>query len=153
MIRVLALLCLSIIISSCTFIEPQYKGGEKFKLNELEGKSLKFNVGAKIYNPNNYTIKIKPSDLNVYFDDTHMGVIHLNKTIKLKKKQELFVDAPFTATLVDGTLFKILKFALRGKIQLKLKGKVKAGVFIFSKKFDIEEKTTIDGSSLKFFKK
>ena len=72
------------------------------------------------------------------------------KTLKLKKKQELFIEAPFTATLADGAMFKAIKFAMRGKLRLTLKGKVKAGVFILTKKFDIEEKTTIDGSSLKF---
>ena len=106
MIKYIALLCLTLILSACTFLEPQYKGGEKFKFDKLEGKSLKFTVGAKILNPNKYTIKIKPSDLDVYIEDDFMGVIHLDKTLKLKKKPELFVDAPFTATLNDGALFK-----------------------------------------------
>ena len=137
------------LVSACTFLEPSYKGGEKFKFDKLEGKSVKFTVGAKILNPNKYTIKIKPSDLDVYIEDDYMGVIHLDKTIKLKKKQELFVDAPFTGTLNDGALFKLLKFVTKGKLQLTLKGKVKAGVFIFSKKFDVNETTTIDGSNLR----
>ena len=137
------------LVSACTFLEPSYKGGEKFKFDKLEGKSVKFTVGAKILNPNKYTIKIKPSDLDVYIEDDYMGVIHLDKTIKLKKKQELFIDAPFTGTLNDGALFKLLKFVTKGKLQLTLKGKVKAGVFIFSKKFDVNETTTIDGSNLR----
>ena len=149
MIKTIAILCSLIILSSCTFIEPSYKGGEKFKFDKLEGKTLKFTVGAKILNPNNYTIKIKPSDLDVYIEDDFMGVIHLDKTLKLKKKQELFVDAPFTATLNDGALFKLLKFVTKGKLQLTFKGKVKGGVFIFSKKFDVNETTTIDGSNLR----
>ncbi|MDP5099585.1 MAG: LEA type 2 family protein [Crocinitomicaceae bacterium] len=149
MIKAIAILSTVILLSSCTFIEPTYKGGEKFKFDKLEGKSLKFTVGAKILNPNNYTIKIKPSDLEVYIEDDFMGVIHLEKTLKLKKKQELFVDAPFTATLNDGALFKLLKFVTKGKLQLTFKGKVKGGVFIFSKKFDVNETTTIDGSNLR----
>jgi len=148
--KVLAILCTMIFLSSCTFLEPTYKGGERFKFDKLEGKTLKFTVGAKILNPNKYTIKIKPSDLDVYIEDDFMGVIHLDNTLKLKKKQELFVDAPFTATLNDGALFKLLKFAMKGRLQLTIKGKVKGGVFIFSKKFDINETTTIDGSNLRF---
>lgn len=147
--KTIAILCTMIFLSSCTFLEPSYKGGERFKFDKLEGKSLKFTVGAKILNPNKYTIKIKPSDLDVYIEDDFMGVIHLDKTLKLKKNQELFVDAPFTGTLNDGALFKLLKFVTKGKLQLTLKGKVKAGVFIFSKKFDVNETTTIDGSNLR----
>ena len=79
----------------------------------------------------------------------HICFYHLEKTLKLKKKQELFVDAPFTATLNDGALFKLLKFVTKGKLQLTFKGKVKGGVFIFSKKFDVNETTTIDGSNLR----
>lgn len=147
--KTIAILCTMVFLSSCTFLEPSYKGGEKFKFDKLEGKSLKFTVGAKILNPNKYTIKIKPSDLDVYIEDDFMGVIHLDKTLKLKKNQELFVDAPFTATLNDGALFKLLKFVTKGKLQLTFKGKVKGGVFIFSKKFDVNETTTIDGSNLR----
>ena len=149
MMKMYALLCLSFVLSACTFLEPQYKGGEKIKFEKLQGKTLKFNVGAKILNPNNYTIKIKPSDLDVYIEDDFMGVIRLDKTLKLKRKQELFVDAPFTAILADGAMFKAIKFAMRSKLQVTLKGKIKAGVFIFNKKVDIEEKTTINGSSLR----
>ena len=150
MIKFIYVLALTFLVSACTFLEPQYKGDEKFKFQKLEGKSLKFTVGAKIYNPNKYTIKIKPSDLDVLIEDDFMGVIHLDKTIKLKRKQELFIDAPFTATLANGALFKALKFATKGQLDVTLKGKVKAGVFIFSKKFDVDEKTKINGSSLKF---
>ena len=139
-----------VLVSSCTFYEPEYRGGEQFKFGKLEGKTLKFDVGAKIYNPNKYTIKIKPSDLDVYIDDDYMGVIHLDKTLKLKRKQELFVSAPFTATLADGALFKAIKFATQGTLNVTIKGKVKAGVFIVSKKIQVEEKTTIDGSKLRF---
>lgn len=149
MIKYIAILCTMILLTSCTFLEPSYKGGEKFKLDKIEGKSLKFTVGAKILNPNKYTIKIKPSDLDVYIEGDYMGIIHLDKTLKLKKKQELFVDAPFTATLNDGALFKLLKFATKGRLEMELKGKVRAGVFIFTKKVDVNEKTTIDGSNLR----
>ena len=78
-----------------------------------------------------------------------MGVIRLDKTLKLKKNQELFVDAPFTATLNDGALFKLLKFVTKGKLKLTFKGKVKGGVFIFSKKFEMDETKTIPGNVLK----
>src|SRR5690606_21773862 len=77
----LYLLSILLLVSSCTFYEPEYRGGEQFKFGKLEGKTLKFDVGAKIYNPNKYTIKIKPSDLDVYIDDDYMGVIHLDKTL------------------------------------------------------------------------
>ena len=67
----------------------------------------------------------------------------------MKSKRETDLSAPFTAQLEDGAMLKLLKHATKSEINVRLKGKVKAGVFIFSKKFDVNETTTIDGSNLR----
>jgi len=46
-------------------------------------------------------------------------------------------------------MFKALRFATKENLKVRLKGKVKAGVFIFSKKIEIDETKTIPGSSFK----
>jgi len=44
---------------------------------------------------------------------------------------------------------KAMKFATKKEIKVRLKGKIKGGVFIFSKKFDFDETKTIPGASFK----
>ena len=139
------------ILSSCTFYEPEYRGGESIQFGQLNGRDVKFNAGAKIYNENGYAIKIKPSTLDLYIEGEYMGKVHLDETVKMKRKKETFIDAPFTATLEKGAMFKAMRFANKKELQIRLSGKVKTCVWFFGKKIDVNETRTIDGSSLKLF--
>ncbi len=144
------LLALSLIIcSSCTFYEPQFKGGESIQFGQLKGKEIQFTAAANVYNPNGYTLKVKPSELDLYVEGEYMGKVHLDKKVKMKRKKETRVEAPFTATLADGALFRMMRFVNKSEIEVKLSGKVKAGVWFVSKKIDVEETRTIKGGSIK----
>ncbi len=134
-----------IFLASCTFYEPEFRGGESVSIQKIEGKSVKLRAGAKVYNGNGYAIKVKPSTLDVYVNDDYMGKIHLDEKFKMKAKQETQVDAPLTATLADGVLMKIMQMGGGGPITVRLKGKVKAGVWFISKKIDVNESRTLDG--------
>ena len=75
--------------------------------------------------------------------------ITLNKKVKLKKRKETPIDANLTATLNDGALMKMMGYAAKGEVEVRLKGKAKGGVFIFSKKIDIDETKKISTSGMK----
>ncbi|MGB0914680.1 MAG: LEA type 2 family protein [Crocinitomicaceae bacterium] len=145
-----ALFVTGLILTSCTFYEPEYKGGEKIKLGKLEGKEMTFTAGAKISNQNGFAVKVKPSELDLFIEDQYMGKVHLDKKIRVKRKSEEYVEGPFTATLADGAMFRALKFVNKSKLEIRLKGQVKAGVWMFGKKFDVNETRIISGSDLKF---
>lgn len=136
-------------MTSCTFYEPEYRGGESFHLEQLKGRDINFTAGAKVYNKNGFAIKVKPSTLDVYIEGDYMGKVHLNEKVKIKGKQESMIEAPFTATLSEGALFKALRFANKDEVQVRLSGKVKAGVCFFGKYFDVNETRTVNGSLLK----
>lgn len=133
-------------LSGCTFVEPEYKGEEKFELVEINGREIDVKAGATVYNPNGYKIKIKPADLDVYIDEVKIGVLHLDETIKLKAKSETEIYAPLKITVEKGMMFRLMALIPKGKIDVKLVGEVKAGVFLFFKKFDVKEVKTIDPS-------
>jgi hypothetical protein len=67
----------------------------------------------------------------------------------MKRKRESTLDADLTAELAQGTLMRMMQYASQESIKVQLKGKVKGGVFIFSKKFEIDETKTIPGASFK----
>lgn len=138
-----------LLLNSCSFENPVFKGGETFSVQKIEGRNLKFTAGGIIYNPNKYTIKVKPSTLDVYLNDEYMGKVHLDKKIKMKKKQDTPISAPFTATLNEGAMFKAMRLANGGPVTVRLKGKVKAGVFIFSKKLDVDETRSMNDLNLR----
>jgi LEA14-like dessication related protein len=142
---------LFVTLTSCgclDFNAPEMRGGEDFSLNKVDGNSIDMNVKANIYNDNCFNLKIKPSDLELYVEGEQVGTVRLNKKVKLKKRRETAIDANLTATLMDGVLMKMMAYATRPEIEVRLKGKAKGGVFIFNKKIDIDETKKIAPPSL-----
>lgn len=146
---VFAVIIALFVLSSCTFYEPEYKGGERIKFGKLDGRQISFTAGAKVLNQNGFAVKVKPSELELFIEGEYMGLVHLDKKIRVKRKSEEYVEGPFTATLADGAMFRMLKFVNKQQLEVRLKGKVKAGVWMFGKKFDVNETRTISGSDLK----
>ena len=63
----------------------------------------------------------------------------------MKRKQETDLEAPFTAELEGNAMVEALKLAMKNDVRVQLKGKLKAGVFIFWKKIDFNESRTVRG--------
>lgn len=141
---------LGFILTSCAnFEEPEFRGSEGMKLEKMEGKKISFTAGVTVYNPNWFGIKIKPSNVEVYIEDQFMGKIYLDKKVKMKAKSESLLSFPLFGELEDGAMITLLRYANAENVRIHIKGKVKGGVFIFSKKFEIDETRTISGKNLK----
>jgi LEA14-like dessication related protein len=137
------------LLTSCKFYEPEMRGGETFKLEKMDGKEVRFTAGAKVYNGNWFAVKIKPSMLDLYVDGDYMGKVHLLKKVKMRAKKETDLQAEFLAELEGNALVQSLGLALKGDVVVRMTGKVKGGVFIFSKKFDFDETKTVNAKSLR----
>lgn len=151
--NVLLLTLLVFALSSCgcfQFSAPEMRGGEDFSIEKIDGKEIKLNAKANIYNGNCFGVKIKPSTLDLIIDGEKIGTVTLDKKVKMKRKRETAIDAGLTATLEDGTnMMTLMKYASQPEIKIQLKGKAKGGIFIFSKKFEIDETRTVSGSNFK----
>lgn len=148
--RLLIALLTLIVFSSCRNLQvPEFRGGEKMNLEKVEGRTICVRAGANIYNGNWFGLKIKPSEFELYVEDEFVGMLSLDKKVKLKRKRETFVEAPFTANLEEGVLLKMMRYASKDQVKIRLKGKAKGGVFIFSKKFEIDQTKTVSGRNLK----
>lgn len=134
---------------SCKVVEPEFRGGEQFKLTKMDMNNVHFKLGAKVFNGNKFNIKVKPSTLDVHIEDMYIGKVHLEEKIKLKKKTESELLVPFRAELEKGVLFKLLGLAGKPDVKLKLTGQIKAGTFIFYKKLDVHEVRRIKGGQLR----
>lgn len=137
-------------ISSCaSFKEPEFRGSEGIKLEKMEGKKIAFTAGIKVFNPNWFGIKIKPSNLDVFLEDQYMGKVYLEKKVKMKAKRESSLSMQLRAELEDGAMITLLKYSNKENVSVHLKGKVKGGIWFFSKKFEIDETKKISGKDLK----
>lgn len=148
--KIVSVISFVLILVSCNFYKPEFRGGESISNVKIEGREIKLDAGAKIYNPNKYSIKVKPSLLDVYVDDQHMGKLHLDKKFKMKAKEETQIKAPLTITVDEGAMFRLMAVVAQGNLNVRLKGKVKAGVWFVSKKIDVDETRSLDGLNIDF---
>lgn len=137
------------LLGSCTFYEPEFRGGESINIEEIDGKDIHLRAGAKVFNPNGYAIKVKPSTLDVYVNEEYIGKVHLDQKVKMKAKQETVIEAPLTATLADGAMFRLMRLAGSENVTVRMSGKVKAAVWFISKKVDVDESRSLNGLNLK----
>ena len=114
----------------------------------IDGKTINFNAGVKVSNPNWFAIKVKRSTVDVYVEEQYMGKVSLEKKVKLKAKRESILQFPLKAELEDGAMFTMLRYASKENVNVRIKGKVKGGVWFFSKKIEIDETRQVSGKEL-----
>lgn len=141
-------LILLLFLSSCAVEAPEFIGSDGFKMDKMDGKEILFTAGVKVNNPNWFGIKIKRSVVDVYIEDQLMGKVQLEKKVKMKAKRESTLTLPLKAVLEDGALITMMRYASKENVNVRIKGKVKGGVWIFSKKIEIDEKRQISGKDL-----
>ncbi len=143
-------LLILISFSSCVGIQDiEFKGLDGVKMERSENKKLTLKLGVKINNPNFFSIKIKPSVVDVFINDELIGKAYLDESVKLIKKTQNTYFTKAHIDLEDGALLKFVKYALKLKVQLRIKGEVKGTVFGIPKKEQVDQIKEIDGS---FFK-
>ena len=142
------------LFSSCSFHQLKYLGEQSFKFQKLQDKQLFFNAGAKISNPNNFAIKLRPSSLSLYIEGEYIGIINLKEEVRLERKSKEYVEASFTASTRSfsmNEIFRISKFVTEKEIEIRLKGNLQSAVWIFGKKVHVNEKFVVSGFDLKKF--
>ena len=140
-------LILFLSLNSCIKIQDvEFKGMDGVKMERMENKKLVLKLGVKIENPNFVSIKVKPS---VFVNDELIGKAYLEENLKLIRKKEDTYFAKVRIDLEDGALFKFVKYAMKLKVQLRVKGVVKGSVLGIPKKVDIDQVKEIDGSTFK----
>lgn len=121
-------------------------------VNELNKGSLVFVFNVRLQNPNNYNIKIKSADLKLYIGANEAGNASLMDKLIMRKKSEddydihIETDAKQITKALAGSTLNIL---LNKSVPVKVKGNVKAKVFVFAKKFPLEFKDNVELKQLK----
>jgi LEA14-like dessication related protein len=144
----LVLTCL--LFSRCMeFEDPDFGGISNFKMDSFSGGELKCSFDAQIGNPNKFGIKLKPTVLDVFADDMMIGKLHLDNRIKFKRKSDKVYNIPLRVKLENGMVMKLMGLMTRSNVKLRFVGKVKASVYGFTKKVDIDKSKDINPSELK----
>lgn len=136
-------------MSSCAIEAPEFMGSEGLKLEKMEEKEILFSAGVKVNNPNWFGIKLKRSTLDIYLEDQLLGKLHLEKKVKMKAKRESALTLSLRASLEEGAMMMILRNSMKDNVSVRFKGKVKGGIWIFSKKIEVDETRQIPGEYLR----
>ncbi len=149
MIKFLTLLVLVTGLSSCvTFKEPEFKSMDGYTFDGMEGKQVKFKLKATVYNPNPYALKVKPSQVSIFAEDKLYGTLKLEKTQKMKRKKDTQLEVPLCFEMADGAMMGLVLLMRKEKINIKIDGKVKGGVYFISKKFPVNYEKSISPKEL-----
>lgn len=148
---------MSLLLISCGggYKDVEFHGIENVKIESADKQKVVLTMDAKVYNPNTFNIKIKPSDLDMMVGKNKLGVARITHTTKLKKLEK--GSYPFR---VEGTWKELLGGGLGGifgaltkqKIDLRLKGDIKVGAFGLSKTLPVDHTESVDLSAFKGLK-
>ena len=138
-------LAIIFLVSSCfDYDDIDFKGIDNFKMEKFEGQKISFSMDVVLENPNSFSVKIKPSVVDVYLDDNLIGKTYLDQKVKIIKRKENSYFVPLHVELEDGLLIKLMKLSLKDKVKLRLVGNIKGSIYGISKKVKIDESKEID---------
>ncbi len=150
--RSLSYLIVCLIISSCApFVRPEFVSYEGFKMGKMDAKQVSFSLSIKLKNPNSYALKVKKSSLSLSIDAGKIGILNLEKTIKLPRNKETIVEIPMNLALEQGALMRMLTFSMKDSIKLNLEGDLRGGALFFTEKIPLSFSKSISPKALNPF--
>lgn len=131
------LLLLTVFLSSCySYKDIEYKSFEGVNVEKIEGDDLHIGISVKVFNPNNYAIKIKEADFIASFNGKDLGPIKLMSDLHLQANQES--TQKIICKVSSSKILSMLPMAfLTGNSKLSLNGNLKVKVFLFSKNIPV----------------
>ena len=147
----LLLLLTPLLLCSClSYKEIELGDVTNVKLEKGNNGGADIKVSIPVKNPNNYKIKVKAIEADLFVNNKKIGKITLNKKVVLPKNSELNQDF-YLNTQLSNILSAVPTLLFGGEINLKVNGYIKGKVFIVSHKFPIEAEKKISAKDLDLF--
>jgi LEA14-like dessication related protein len=124
-------------MTSCrTPKEFVYKDYTNFSLGSLGASTTKVNIDLIYYNPNNFGVQLKKTDLEVYVDGVFLGTTAQEYQINIHKRSDFTL--PLSIDVDTKNVFKNLYSTIFNKeVTVKVTGKVKVGIANIFKWFPV----------------
>jgi LEA14-like dessication related protein len=125
-IRFCALFAL-FIFSACR--QPKnlvYENVQNFKLQKIGLAQTALSMDVSLYNPNNYSLKLKKADLDVFINDNHLGKMIVKGPYTITKLDTFILPVMLDVDL-KNVLPNMLRLVFSRDVDIKLNGTVKAG--------------------------
>jgi len=115
------------VIMSCSTPRPlEYKTYHNFAIKSLGFNNATVSLDLEYYNPNNFGMQLKRTDLDIFINGTLLGHSTSDSLIRIPKNGNFILPVKFELDMRNA--FKNAFSALFNKeVMVKLTGKIKAG--------------------------
>ncbi len=104
----------------------EYREFKNFSVEKLGFSSSTVKMDIVYYNPNNYGLQLKKTDLDIFINDVYMGHTSQEFQVTIPKSQEFSV--PLKIDVDMKNLFKNgLTTMLKNEVAVKVSGSIKVG--------------------------
>jgi len=144
------LCCAAITFASCGKPQPpQYLGYSNVRLEKAGLKNSIVAADLRFYNPNNYALKLKQADMDVYLNNRLMGHSVIDSLLTLPGRDTAAVPLRLQVAGKD-LLASATQLLLNPTVRLRMKGnaKVGRGSFFINLPVDYEGTQKIDLTQL-----
>ncbi len=131
--RIVLFIFLGFTVISCKKIQgPEYRSIENFKVDSFGVDQSKIRLNAVYFNPNNFSVKLKETECNIYADSLLLGHFIQDTLISVPAKSDFLV--PLEGMVNIQNLLRNPLMSLFGReILIKVDGNTmigKGGIFI-----------------------
>lgn len=104
----------------------EYRDFKNFSIEKLGFSNSTVKMDLVYFNPNNYGLQLKRTDLDIYINDVYLGHTSQEYQITIPKKEEFSI--PIQLSVDMRNLFKnSLNIMMKNQVMVKLTGSIKVG--------------------------
>lgn len=121
------MLVLVVIMFSCKQPQPLvYKGVRNFSLKSASLSQPVVGMDVAFYNPNNYNLKLKRAEVDVYINNNHLGNMVLDTFYLIPAKDSFYIPVVLHVDTKE-LLPNAAQMLLQKEADIRLSGFIKAG--------------------------
>ena len=103
---------------------PEYQGFQNLQVGKLDMKQSLVSANLKFYNPNNFDVKLKKAEMDVFINDKQANHYVIDSTIFISRRDTFYI--PISLQLDIGNLFSnALQSLINNQVHIRLEGYVK----------------------------
>lgn len=120
------ILVASLIISCAPPRELVYQDYKNFRLEKLGFSGSRFLLGLQYYNPNNFGLQLRRTDLEIFINNNLLGHTSLDTLINIPRRDTFLLPIKFDVDMKN--IYKNAWNSLAGnEVIVKVTGKIKVG--------------------------
>ena len=131
------LILLTILLNSCsTPKELEYRDFKNFTIDKVGFSATAIKMDLIYYNPNNFGLQLKSTDLDVFIDNNYLGHTIQEQFVSIPKKGEFSIPIRIDVDMKNLLKNGITTF-LQNEVMVKVTGFVKVGKANIFKSFPV----------------